>query len=83
VCDAYKKSLKRKYEINVVGDVPLETAEGGIAQMFIDKVNKIVVDRGLTFKYNKLFGLSIEFDMEIKEIDNEPYRQTSVQKSKS
>lgn len=57
VCDAYKKSLKRKYDINVEGDPTLNQAESCVAQLVVDCGHAdINLTPGSTIKHNPEFG---------------------------
>lgn len=61
VCDAYKNTLKRKYEIDVEGELTLDQAETCVAQLLIDCGHaEINLSPGSTIKCNKLFGPYIE-----------------------
>ena len=74
MCDPYKKSLKRKYDINVEGNPTLDEAESCVAQICIDcGHSKINLTPGSTIKYNKLLGscyieasVELNSDAEIK-----------------
>ena len=57
VCDAYKKSLKRKYDINVEGNPTLDGAETCVAQLCTDCGHaNINMQPGSTIKHNAIFG---------------------------
>lgn len=47
--------------------MPLEDAERGVAEMMVDVGHaEINIGHGSKLKYNKLFGLSIELDVETR-----------------
>ncbi len=52
VCDAYKKSLKRKYDINVEGSPPLDQAESNVAQLLVQCGQADIIINP-TIKYEK------------------------------
>ena len=83
VCDAYKKSLKRKYDINVEGNPTLDQAESNVAQLCVDVGHaEINLQPGATIKHNPEFGGSyIEVGVQIpqRRIQN---GQTKITKTK-
>jgi hypothetical protein len=70
VCESYKKTLKRKYDINVEGDPPLDVAEKSVAQLLVDCGHEDVnLAPGSTIKHTPADGQSftyIEADVQIK-----------------